>query len=238
MNNANKKKRYHWFKLTEDFLSSEKVDYLVSQDSGNGFAYVMIYQCLCLLAINTGGELVTRVEKMVIPFTVEKIKRDLKWFSLEQIEKALDLFSKLGLVSTDKNGFISITNFSRLIGNETYGAAEKRSSLQAKKELAQAGKLVKLSKERYILPSGDYYYIDHVRYGGNGDKVLKRSNGLCEMCGSTDGIRIHHNNGYSNAPEDLVVLCYGCHGIAHSKPNNGRLKLPHKNEIERVKSEK
>jgi 5-methylcytosine-specific restriction endonuclease McrA len=175
---------------------------------------------------------------MVIPFTVEKIKRDLKWFSLEQIEKALDLFSKLGLVSTDKNGFISITNFSRLIGNETYGAAEKRSSLQAKKELAQEGKLVKISKDRYILPSGEYYYIDHVRYGGNGDKVLKRSNGLCEMCGSTDGIRIHHNNGYSNAPEDLVVLCYGCHGTAHSKPNNGRLKLPHKNEIERVKSEK
>jgi hypothetical protein len=56
MNNANKKKRYHWFKLTEDFLSSEKVDYLVSQDSGNGFAYVMIYQCLCLLAINTSVE--------------------------------------------------------------------------------------------------------------------------------------------------------------------------------------
>ncbi len=126
MDNRKKSKKYYWIKLTNDFLTSEKVDFLVSQDGGNGFAYVVLYQCLCLKTVNNDGQLVTQIGEILIPYDIAKLKRDLKWFSLEQLQRAFELFSKLGLIYKNDEGIIAIADFDRLIGSETYGAIEKR----------------------------------------------------------------------------------------------------------------
>ena len=75
-----KPKRYYWIKLKESFMSSDTIDYFMSQPGGAN--YVVLYQMLCLKTINTGGCLVSKIGEMLIPYDVEKIQRECKWFSL------------------------------------------------------------------------------------------------------------------------------------------------------------
>ena len=46
-------KRYYWIKLKDSFMSSDEIDYLMSQPDGAN--YVVLYQMLCLKTINTNG---------------------------------------------------------------------------------------------------------------------------------------------------------------------------------------
>ena len=46
-------KRYYWIKLKESFMTSDVVDFLMSQKDGAN--YVVLYQMLCLKTINTDG---------------------------------------------------------------------------------------------------------------------------------------------------------------------------------------
>lgn len=48
-----KPKRYYWMKLKESFMSSDTIDYFMSQPGGAN--YVVLYQMLCLKTINTNG---------------------------------------------------------------------------------------------------------------------------------------------------------------------------------------
>lgn len=133
MTNNNKSKRYYWIKIKTDFLNSDKVDFLISQDGGNGFAYVVLYQCLCMKAINTSGLLCSKIGDIIVPLDFAKLKRDLKWFTLEQIQRAFELFSQLGLIyKDDDTGLIAISDFNEIVGTETYSAIEKRKQRQNK----------------------------------------------------------------------------------------------------------
>ena len=78
-------------------------------------------------------------------------------------------------------------------------------------------KCKRLSREQILLPTGITVYVDEKRYGGNGGLAYERANGLCEDCGKKETLRIHHENGYSNNLEDLIILCEECHGIHHSQ---------------------
>ena len=69
-------KRYYWIKLKDSFMSSDAIDYLMSQPDGAN--YVVLYQMLCLKTINTGGCLVSKIGEMLIPYDVEKIQRESK----------------------------------------------------------------------------------------------------------------------------------------------------------------
>ena len=51
-------KRFYWIKLKDSFMSSDEIDYLMSQPDGAN--YVVLYQMLCLKTINTGGCLVSQ----------------------------------------------------------------------------------------------------------------------------------------------------------------------------------
>lgn len=117
-------KKYYWIKLKTSFLTSDKVDFLLSQK--NGASYVVIYQMLCLKAINTNGELVSKIGEVMIPYNVEKIQRDLKHFDVDTIRVALELYKKLGMIYEQESGVIKITEFNELIGSETDYAAKKR----------------------------------------------------------------------------------------------------------------
>ncbi|MEG2002809.1 MAG: phage replisome organizer N-terminal domain-containing protein [Clostridia bacterium] len=123
-------KKYYWIKLKDNFMTSETVDFLMSQK--NGANYVVLYQMLCLKTINTNGELARQIGEIIIPFDVEKITRDCKWFDIDTIRIALGLYQKLGLVYLQDSGILKISNFDSLIGSETQSNLYKK---QSKNEL-------------------------------------------------------------------------------------------------------
>lgn len=121
---AEKDKRFYWLKLKSEFMNGEIVDFLMSQK--NGANYIVLYQMLALKTMNTSGKLCSELGEMLIPFDPEKIQRECKWFDIDTIRVAIELYSKLGLVYKNKDGILEITNFEELVGSETYWAKQKR----------------------------------------------------------------------------------------------------------------
>lgn len=116
-------KRYYWLKLKESFMTSDTVDFLMSQTDGAN--YVVLYQMLCLKTINTEGRLSRTIGEIVIPYDVSKIQRDCKWFSLDTIRVALELYKRFGLVYEDQDGTLVLANHDEMVGSETDWASQK-----------------------------------------------------------------------------------------------------------------
>lgn len=116
-------KRYYWMKLKESFMTSDTIDYFMSLP--NGANYVVLYQMLCLKTINTEGRFERKIGAVLIPYDVEKIRRDTKWFSADTIRVALNLYMQFGLIYTDENGVLVIANHKELVGSETDYALQK-----------------------------------------------------------------------------------------------------------------
>lgn len=116
-------KRYYWMKLKESFMTSDTIDYFMSLP--NGANYVVLYQMLCLKTINTEGRFERKIGAVLIPYDVEKIRRDTKWFSADTIRVALNLYMQFGLIYTDENGVMVIANHKNLVGSETDWAEKK-----------------------------------------------------------------------------------------------------------------
>ena len=117
-------KRYYWIKLKDSFMSSDEIDYLMSQPDGAN--YVVLYQMLCLKTINTGGCLVSQIGEMIIPYDAEKIQRECKWFSLATVRVALSVYKQIGLIFESPDGILAISNYSDIVGSETDYSAQKR----------------------------------------------------------------------------------------------------------------
>lgn len=117
-------KKYYWIKLKDSFMTSDAVDFLMSQK--NGAEYVVLYQMLCLKTVNTDGRLERQIGEVIIKYDHEKIQRDTKYFEIDTIIIALELYKKLGLVYQDEDGTLRITDFERLVGSETDWAEKKR----------------------------------------------------------------------------------------------------------------
>lgn len=117
-------KRYYWIKLKTSFMTSDAVDFLMGEKDGAN--YVVLYQMLCLKTINTGGKLERQIGEIIVPYDEAKIQRDCKWFSIDTIHVALNLYKKLGLIYVDNNGVLCLTGHADLIGSETDYASQKR----------------------------------------------------------------------------------------------------------------
>lgn len=119
------KQRFYWIKLKTDFYDSdERIDYLMSQK--NGSDYVVLYQMLCLKAANNQGNLSYSVGEMIVPFDIDKIVRDCKYFSKDTVMVALNLYKQLGLIYVEENGSLQIAGFGELVGMESKWASIKR----------------------------------------------------------------------------------------------------------------
>lgn len=119
-------KRYFWMKLKESFMTSDTIDYFMSQPDGAN--YVVLYQMLCLMTINTNGHLSRQIGEVIIPYDVDKIRRDTKWFSADTIRVALKLYQAFGLIYEDVDGTLTLTDHANLVGSESDAAARMRSS--------------------------------------------------------------------------------------------------------------
>jgi len=126
-------KRYFWIKLRDSFMTSDTVDFLMSQKDGAN--YVVLYQMLCLKTINTGGRLSRKIGECLIPYDVEKIQRDCKWFSADTVRVALNLYKALGLIYEDVDGTMVLADHESMVGSET-DYAEKNRRIRARQQAA------------------------------------------------------------------------------------------------------
>ena len=109
-------KKYYWIKLRTDFFNQDTIDFLMSQK--NGAEYIVLYQMLCVNSANNNGNLYTKLGDMLIPYTVEKIVRDTRYFDFDTVTVALQLFKQLGLIYEKENNCFAISNFENWIGKE------------------------------------------------------------------------------------------------------------------------
>ena len=110
-------KKYYWIKLRTDFFNQETIDFLLSQK--NGCEYIVLYQMLCLNTANNNGKMETKVGELIIPYDINKIARDTKYFDYDTIAVALELFKQLGLIYEEENQILRISNIERMIGSES-----------------------------------------------------------------------------------------------------------------------
>jgi hypothetical protein len=66
------------------------------------------------------------IGEVIIPFDEAKIQRDLKWFSIDTIRVAMELYKKLGLIYEDVDGTLVIADHDKLIGSESESAERVR----------------------------------------------------------------------------------------------------------------
>ena len=128
-------KRYYWIKLKESFMTSDAVDFLMGQKDGAN--YVVLYQMLCLKTINTGGKLERHIGEIIIPYDIEKIQRDTKWFTVDTVRVALDLYKSLGLIYQDCNGTLALAHYDNLVGSETDWAEKRRRQRDGSKDIPE-----------------------------------------------------------------------------------------------------
>ena len=127
--------RYYWVKLDYSrFESGGDLDFLMGQP--NGSEYVALYLMLCLNTRNTDGELISKLGEVIIPYDVDKIKRDCKYFSRDTIVIALSLFKQLGLIFEQENGILKINSFDSMVGSTSTSAARVKRMRGRQKALA------------------------------------------------------------------------------------------------------
>lgn len=126
-------KKYYWIKLKTDFFNQETIDFLLSQE--NGCQYIVLYQMLCLNTANNNGEMATRVGEIIVPYDVNKIVRDTKYFTFDTVAVALELFKKLGLIYQEEGEILKIAHLEEMVGSEsaTRSAIKKREQRLRKK---------------------------------------------------------------------------------------------------------
>lgn len=129
-------KKFYWIKLKTDFFNQETIDFLMSQP--NGCQYVVLYQMLCLRTANNGGTLATNIGEMIVPYDVNKIVRDTKYFDFDTVTIALGLFKQLGLIYEGDENILKISNFELMVGSESASkeAERQRKSRAKRKALA------------------------------------------------------------------------------------------------------
>lgn len=129
-------KRYYWIRLKTDFFNQEAIDLLLSQP--NGCQYVVLYQMLCLNTANNNGEMTTRVGEMIVPYNIDKIVRDTKYFDHDTVTVALELFKRLGLIYQEENGILKITDCAKMVGHESASReAIKKREYRLRKKLEE-----------------------------------------------------------------------------------------------------
>ncbi len=108
-------KRFYWIKLKTNFFEQDAIDFLLSQP--NGSDYIALYLKLCTMTANTNGQLATQIGEILIPYDAQKIARDTKYFSVDTVVVAMELFKKLGLIYEANDNLLQIANYENMVGS-------------------------------------------------------------------------------------------------------------------------
>ncbi len=201
---AEKDKKYYWLKLKRDFF--KRHDIQIIEGMPNGKDYILFYLKLLCESVDHEGNL--RFNEQ-IPYN-EQMLSTITNTNIDIVRNAIMIFTELHMMEVMDDGTYYMREVNKMLGSETYWAERKRQ--QKVKKIQQEYKYITVvSKEQFLLPDGTSKFVDNKRYGGNGFLVWDRAEGKCEVCGSTEELCIHHNNGYSNELEDLGLVCRSCH---------------------------
>jgi len=208
--------KFYWLKLKKDFY--KRHDIVILESMEHGVEIELIYIKMLCESIDHDGDLrfndnIAYNAKMLSSIfnTTEEI-----------IKKALEVLEDLELLEIKDDGTIHMTKLPNFVGCETESAEKKR--IQRNLPTLKNGSK-RVNGNCIITPDGKKHSIDEKRYAGHGMQAMDRAFGKCEICGSSEGVVIHHNNGYSSELDDLVCLCSSCHGKAHSKTNGGHVEI-------------
>lgn len=131
--------KFFWIKLKTDFFDQSAIDFIMSQE--NGCQYIVLYQMLCLKTANNNGEMYTKIGEVIMPYDVKKIVRDTKYFDIDTVTIALELFRRLDLIYEEKDGMLRISNFETMVGSEvasTHAQRQKRYKERQKQQMLES----------------------------------------------------------------------------------------------------
>ncbi len=123
---------FYWIKLKTDFFFRPEIDYILSNEI-DGCKYIILYQMLCLNTANSNGVLIEQINDLIIPYDINKIVRDTKYFDKETVTSALKLYIRLGLIYVQENSYYVISDFEEMVGAETKWAIKKRKTRNKQK---------------------------------------------------------------------------------------------------------
>lgn len=206
-------KKYFWLKLKRDFF--KRHDIQIIEAMPNGKDYILFYLKLLCESVDHDGNL--RFSEQ-IPYN-DQMLSTITNTNVDIVRSAIKVFTELGMMDILDDGTFYMNEVEKMLGCETKWAEKKRR--QRELPTLKNG-CIRLNAEILKLPDGSTRFVDEKRFGGNGMFVIDRAGGKCEMCGSTENVVIHHNNGFSNEPEDLICLCTKCHGKVHSSKMGGK----------------
>ena len=128
-----REKKKFWIRLEPSRLENGgDLDFLMSLD--NGSDYVALYIKLCSITYEARGEFVSRFGSMTIPYDIDKIAKECKYFSADTVAKALEIYEQIGLISRNENGTIFFPAYESYIDEESASAGRVR-ALRKKKAL-------------------------------------------------------------------------------------------------------
>lgn len=128
-----KKERFCFLKVFTDFFSDDIIDFLMSQE--NGSQYVTLYLMLMMKTVNNGFTLERRIGEVIIPYDVKQIAKDSKYFDVDTVAVALELFKRLGVVYvSDDNGTLMLETRKIDVGSYSSKKDAARKRLQRANE--------------------------------------------------------------------------------------------------------
>ena len=198
-------KRYYWLKLKRDFF--KRHDIRIIEDMPNGKDYVLFYLKLLVESVDHEGAL--RFSD-TIPYN-ENMLSTITNTNIDLVRTAMKVFTELHMIDVLDNQTIFMNEVQGLLGTETYWAEQKRKQKFKALNPKEFKYITVINKESILLPNGKVQYVDNKRYGGNGFLAFENAAGVCEVCGTSENLCIHHKNEYSNDIEDLSILCRSCH---------------------------
>ena len=113
-------RKYYYLKLKDNFFDSEEL--IVVESMENGYIFSNILLKLYLKSLRNDGKLLINNRIPYNPTLIAKVIRH----NPVMVEKALQIFEKLGLIEVLKNGTIYISDIQSLIGKSSTEADRKR----------------------------------------------------------------------------------------------------------------
>jgi predicted phage replisome organizer len=113
-------KKYYYMRLKEDFFNSEEIILLESMPDGHLYSNILLKMYLCSLK-NDGRMMLNNI----IPYNAQMIATVTR-HQVGTVEKALDIFEKLGLIEKLDNGAIYMLNIQSYIGKSSTEAERIR----------------------------------------------------------------------------------------------------------------
>ena len=118
-----KNKRWYFIKLSEDFLESDPIEWLLTRDEGA--MYFSLYIQMCKIALKTNGKLVRMLYDDEIPYTAQDLAYKVR-MSSSTVKVGVDTLVKAGLLQWIDSTTLYITHFEKLVGSESDSARRMR----------------------------------------------------------------------------------------------------------------